>query len=367
MIGGVGRAGQSFKSAQPADQKTAGRGRNFSEESVKSVDNVILGIETSCDETAAAVVAGGHRLLSNVVASQESLHARFGGIVPEVASRQHLLELPSVVEAAVERANRGWPDIEAIAVTHGPGLAGSLLVGVNYAKALAFARNLPLIPVHHLEGHIYSTCLDAREPEFPALCLIVSGGHTGLFLMADHGRYQSLGQTVDDAAGEAFDKVARLLGLGFPGGPAIQRAAAGAATPPFQLPRAWLRGSDDFSFSGVKTAALHLVEKLQAGGNVPVEEVAKAFQDAVVDVLVRKTTSAALRHGAREILLSGGVAANLLLRERLAERAEVPLRVAPVSLCTDNGAMIASCGYFGLRAGHRAGWDLDVHPHLPLA
>jgi N6-L-threonylcarbamoyladenine synthase len=238
---------------------------------------------------------------------------------------------------------------------------------VNYAKALALALDLPLVPINHLEGHVYSTCLDDRDPEFPAVCLIVSGGHTGLFLMDDHGRFQRLGQTVDDAAGEAFDKVARLLGLGFPGGPAIQRAAASAEQPPFQLPRAWLRGTDDFSFSGLKTATLHLVQRLEQDGDIPTEEVARAFQDAVVDVLVRKTTGAALRHGAREVLLSGGVAANLLLREQLAARAGVPVRVAPVRLCTDNGAMIAACAAFKYRAGLRAPWDLDVHPHLPLA
>ncbi|MEK7216350.1 MAG: tRNA (adenosine(37)-N6)-threonylcarbamoyltransferase complex transferase subunit TsaD, partial [Chloroflexota bacterium] len=230
----------------------------------------ILGIETSCDESAAAVVEDGRWLRSNVIASQEALHARYGGIVPEVASRQHLLELPGVVAAALDRAEMRWGDIDALAVTHGPGLAGSLLVGVNYAKALAFAKGLPLVAVHHLEGHIYSNWLDTAPPEFPVVCLLVSGGHTGLFLMEGHGRYRQLGQTLDDAAGEAFDKVARLLGLGFPGGPAIQRAAAGVAGEALRLPRAWLPGTDDFSFSGLKTAALHLVQRLAGeDGGVP--------------------------------------------------------------------------------------------------
>lgn len=328
----------------------------------------ILGIETSCDESAAAVVADGQRLLSNVIASQEAIHARYGGIVPEVASRQHLLELPGAVSGALDRAGVGWGDIAAIAVTHGPGLAGSLLVGLNFAKALAYARNLPLVPVHHLEGHIYSNWIDAPEPELPALCLLVSGGHTGLFLMEGHGRYRQLGHTLDDAAGEAFDKVARLLGLGFPGGPAIQRAAATAAAgaaPP--LPRAWLPGTADFSFSGLKTAALHLVQRLsREDGQLPVAEIAAGFQEAVVDVLAAKTVEAARAGGARSILLGGGVAANLLLRETVAARAPVPVRAAPVSLCTDNGAMIAACGFFRFQAGDRAPWDQDVIPALPL-
>ena len=327
----------------------------------------ILGIETSCDETAAAVVEDGHRILANVVASQEEIHARYGGIVPEVASRQHLLSLVPVVHAALERSGLDWDGIDALAVTCGPGLAGSLLTGVNYAKALAFARGLPLIPINHLEGHIYSNWLDALPPQFPLLCLLVSGGHTGLFFMEDHGRYQQLGNTRDDAAGEAFDKVARMLGLGFPGGPAIQQAATTGPTHRYRLPRAWLRGTEDFSFSGLKTAALHLVRELERGGDLPVAELAAAFQDSVVDVLVTKTLEAADRSGAAEILLGGGVAANLMLRETMEQRASIPVQVAPVRLCTDNGAMIAACGYFRWQQGDRAPWDLDVHPSLRLA
>jgi N6-L-threonylcarbamoyladenine synthase len=243
-----------------------------------------------------------------------------------------------------------------------------LLVGVNYAKALAYAKGLPLLAVNHLEGHIYSNWLDAEDPPFPLLCLLVSGGHTGLFLMEDHGRYRQLGQTLDDAAGEAFDKVARLLELGFPGGPAIQRAAAGAAAhPSYRLPRAWLRGTDDFSFSGLKTATLHLVQRLTAAGAaLPTPEVAAAFQGAVVEVLVTKAVAAARRHDVRAVLLGGGVAANLLLREALAAQAPVPVRSPPISLCTDNGAMVAACGFFRWRSGHRAPWDLDVYPSFPL-
>ncbi|MBF8268261.1 MAG: metal-dependent protease [Dehalococcoidia bacterium] len=332
----------------------------------------ILGIETSCDETAAAVVEDGVTILSNVVASQEQLHARFGGIVPEVASRQHLLTMVPVVQEALARAGVGWDDLAAVAVTHGPGLAGSLLVGVSMAKSLAFSRRLPLVPVNHLEGHIYANWLASPVPEFPLVCLIVSGGHTGLFLMEGHGQYKSLGQTRDDAAGEAFDKVARLLGLGFPGGPAIQRIAQGVEARGYALPRAWLRGTDDFSFSGLKTAVLRLVKGQENAGSFTPEDskdmarMAASFQEAVVDVLVTKTLETAQREGAREVLLGGGVAANLLLRDEMAARSPIPVRVAPPHLCTDNAAMIAACGYFRFREGHTAGWDLDVHPSLKL-
>lgn len=328
----------------------------------------ILGIETSCDETAAGVVEDGRVLLSNVVSSQEALHAQYGGVVPEVASRQHLLALPATVEAALQRAGVGWGGIDAIAVTHGPGLAGALLTGVSYAKGLAYALGLPLVPVNHLEGHLYANWIDAPEPEFPAVSLIVSGGHTALFLATGHGAYRQLGATLDDAAGEAFDKVARLLGLGFPGGPAIQRVAAGARPRPgLELPRAWLPGTADFSFSGLKTATLHLLRRLESEGEAaPVAEIAAAFQEAVVDVLAAKTVEAAQAWHARSVLLGGGVAANLLLRQALAERSPVPVRVAPVPLCTDNGAMVAAAGYFRYLAGERATLDLDATPNLPL-
>jgi len=325
----------------------------------------ILGIETSCDETAAAVVEDGRRILSNVVASQADLHARYGGVVPEVASRKHLESIVPVLEAALETARCRLTDLDAIAVTHGPGLPGSLLVGLNAAKAVALAGDLPLLGINHLEGHLYANWLVAgQEPSFPNLTLIVSGGHTDLVLMEGHGRYRPLGRTLDDAAGEAFDKVARLLGLGFPGGPAIERSAMGAR-PALRLPRARVAGPYDFSFSGLKTAVLRLVRG-ELGDVPPTAETAAAFQEAVVDVLATKMIRAARDSGAVEILLSGGVAANSLLRQVVAARSPLPLRVPPASLCTDNGAMIAACAYYRFQAGQRNGLDLDIEPGLRI-
>jgi len=289
----------------------------------------ILGIETSCDETAAAVVEGGARILSNQIASQVEIHARYGGIVPEVASRQHILAIIPIVEQAMAEAEVGWDDINGIAVTMGPGLAGSLLVGVNAAKAIALARGLPLIGVNHLEGHIYANWLADSNTEvaplFPLVCLIVSGGHSDLVLMRGHGDYVLLGRTRDDAAGEAFDKAARVLDLGYPGGPAIERAAE-SGTDSLGLPRAWLKGTNDFSFSGVKTALLRLAE----GGKISSSaDAAASFQEAVVEVLVAKTVVVAREHGVKQILLAGGVASNKSLRSRLAQ--DSPLTWFPVS------------------------------------
>jgi N6-L-threonylcarbamoyladenine synthase len=329
----------------------------------------ILGIETSCDETGAAVVEDGRHVLSNVVASQARVHARYGGIVPEVASRHHLEGLVPVVEAALKEARCRWSDLDAVAVTYGPGLSGSLLVGVNLAKALAFARSLPFVGIHHLEAHNYANWLEDGGPPpqgFPMLALIVSGAHTDLVLMEGHGRYRRLGRTRDDAAGEAFDKVGRFLGLGYPGGPAIERAAAGVSRPSLRLPRAWLGDAHDFSFSGLKTAVLRLARQ-QGGQPLPVAEVAAAFQEAVVDVLVAKAVRAARREGVSQILLSGGVAANTALREALARRSPVPVRVPSPVLCTDNGAMVAGCAYFRLQRGPPSGLDLDVLATLPIA
>ena len=329
----------------------------------------VLGIETSCDETAAAVVQDGRRVLSNVIASQAAMHDRYGGVVPEVASRQHLEAILPVVRAALDQAACRPKELSAVAVTAGPGLAGTLLVGVSVAKALAYAWELPLVAVNHLEAHLYANWIAngetlAPEPPFPLLGLIVSGGHTDLVVMEGHGRIRRTGRTRDDAAGEAFDKVARLLGLGFPGGPAIERLAGEAAGPPVRLPRAWLRGSDDFSFSGLKTAVLHLVRGEQ--GEAPeAATTASAFQEAVVDVLVTKTARAAERERARAVLLSGGVAANGRLRQVMAQRAPVPVFVPPPALCTDNGVMIAACACYRLEAG-RAGWDLEVSPGLAV-
>ncbi|MEA2085736.1 MAG: tRNA (adenosine(37)-N6)-threonylcarbamoyltransferase complex transferase subunit TsaD [Chloroflexota bacterium] len=323
----------------------------------------VLGIETSCDETAAAVVEDGVRILSNRIASQVEIHARYGGIVPEVASRQHMLAIIPIISQAMADNGTTWGELGGIAVTVGPGLAGSLLVGVNAAKAIASARGLPVTGVNHLEGHIYANWLSGQVVSFPVMCLIVSGGHSDLVLMRGHGDYVALGRTRDDAAGEAFDKAARVLGLGYPGGPAVQEAAAGG-TASIQLPRAWLRGTRDFSFSGVKTALLRLVE----GGRISsVADGAASFQEAVVDVLVTKTVEAAKEYRVRQILLSGGVASNELLRRRLAEGSPLPVLVPEPVLCTDNAAMVAACGYFRFKASKVDGLDLDVIPGLKLA
>src|SRR6266542_1214932 len=307
----------------------------------------VLGIETSCDETAVAIVADGNRILSNVVSSQVDLHAPYGGVVPELASREHIQAMVPVLDEALREAS---VVIDAIAVTYGPGLAGALLVGVNFAKALAFALSRPLIAVNHLEGHIYAAWLErAREPEFPALALIVSGGHSDAVLMEGHGKYRRLGETVYDAAGEAFDKVARLLGLGFPGGPAIERLAAEAEAPAGRLPRARLERPYDFSFSGLKTKVQRIVRG-EEGEAPPAAALAAAFQESVVDSLATKAVQAARDHSAREIILAGGVAANSSLRAVLGERSPVPVIVPPPALCTDNGAMIAAAGYRRLLA-----------------
>ncbi|MCK4722577.1 MAG: tRNA (adenosine(37)-N6)-threonylcarbamoyltransferase complex transferase subunit TsaD [Dehalococcoidia bacterium] len=325
----------------------------------------ILAIETSCDETAAAVVEDGAGILSNIVASQVDIHARYGGIVPEVASRQHLLTVLPVVESAMAEAKVAWQDIAAIAVTFGPGLAGSLLVGVNVAKAIAFTQGLPLIGINHLEGHIYSNWLGNEQPVFPCLCLIASGGHSDLVLMTGHGQFERLGRTRDDAAGEAFDKGARILNLGYPGGPAIEEAAKNG-TPSLPLPRAWLKGSDDFSFSGLKTALLHLVQNKDSLDASFVVEAAASFQQAIVDVLVTKTLQAGERLGVRQVLLGGGVAANKALGDHFVRNSPIPVLIPPPSLCTDNAAMIAACGYYRFQLGVTDGYDIDVVPSLSL-
>jgi N6-L-threonylcarbamoyladenine synthase len=329
----------------------------------------ILAFETSCDETAVAIVRDGRFLEANQVASQTELHRRSGGVVPEQASRAHLTALLPVLERAFEQAGVGWEDLDAVAVTSGPGLAGALLVGVNAAKALAFARGLPLLGIHHLEGHVYANWIITdqaapEEPRFPLVCLIVSGGHSEIVVMRGHGDFERLGRTRDDAAGEAFDKVARILGLGFPGGPAIQKAAERGDPTRYPLPRAWLKGTFDFSFSGLKTAVLHLVE--QVGEPLPVADIAAAFQESVVDVLATKTVEAARQVGAAEIALAGGVAANLPLRQRVRELSPVPVRIPPVWLCTDNAAMIGAAAYYRFMAGCRSGLDLDVTPNWPI-
>src|SRR5690348_8231568 len=291
----------------------------------------VLAIESSCDETAAAVIADGRRELSNVVASQADLHAETGGVVPEVASRQHVGWVVPVVDRALADAGLTLADLDGVAVTRGPGLAGSLLVGVSAAKALAWARDLPIVGVNHLEGHVYANWLLEAEPRFPLVCLIVSGGHTDLIAMDEHLRYERLGRTRDDAAGEAFDKVARILGLGYPGGPAIERAAATGDAAGAPLPRAWLPDTFDFSFSGLKTAVSRLVASEGAPSR---DDIAAGFQESVVDVLVQKTLRAARDRGAETILLAGGVAANGRLRERMLAESPVPLLCPPLRLCT---------------------------------
>lgn len=350
----------------------------------------ILGIETSCDETAVAVVEDGRLILANVVASQVDVHRQYGGVFPEMASRQHILLIVPVVRQALEEFGLTWSDMDAVAVTYGPGLPGSLLVGLNVAKGLAWSQGVQLVGVNHLEAHIYANwlALPGQElplpPAFPAVCLVVSGGHALLALMADHGAYRLLGQTLDDAAGEAFDKVSRLLGLGYPGGPAIQEAAKSGDPEAFPLPRAWLGDSLDFSFSGLKTAVLHLVEDtdaqaarrgrklatpLPAGATrrLAVADLAASFQEAVVDVLAEKTRRAAADYRASEVLLAGGVAANERLRSLMRQRLEVPVRIPPPSLCTDNAAIVASAAYWHYLRGDLAGWDLDIEPNARLA
>jgi N6-L-threonylcarbamoyladenine synthase len=334
----------------------------------------LLGIETSCDETAASIVEDGHYILSNIVASQVDIHAQYGGIYPEVASRQHVITIYPIVEQALQQAHLTLEDLDGIAVTRGPGLSGSLVVGLNTAKGIALANELPIIGINHLEAHIYSAWLDSpdrsteRDPEFPLLALIVSGGHTELSLMTDHLEYQRLGGTLDDAAGEAFDKVARLLGLTYPGGPAIELAAEGGNQRAFSFPRAWLEDSWDFSFSGLKTAVLREVRRLEETDlQLPVNDLAASFQAAVVDVLVNKTLSAAREFSAKDILVAGGVSANQDLRQSFQENSEFTVHIPPLALCTDNAAMISGAGYYRYIKGQRDELNIDALPNWPLS
>jgi len=332
----------------------------------------ILAIETSCDETAAAVVEDGTRIRADVVASQIDIHRRYGGIVPEVASRQHVLSIIPVYQEALRRAGTEIGEIDRIAVTYGPGLAGSLLVGVNFAKALAVSRGIPLYGINHMEAHVYANWLafaTGRDDmsRFPALCLIVSGGHTEMHLMYGHGQYRLLGRTRDDAAGEAFDKAARLLELGYPGGPAVQHAAT-TATEAIPLPRAWLTGTHDFSFSGLKTALWHMVNRGGVLGSPEnVASTAAGFQEAVVDVLTTKALAAADEYHAACVMVSGGVAANTALRARLVEKSSVPVLIPPLQFCTDNAAMVAACAYFAAHDRMPDSAGLDIIPALSLA
>ena len=342
----------------------------------------ILAIETSCDETSAAVVQDGRQVLSNVVASQMDLHAKYGGVFPELASRLHVESIVPVITETMEKAHLGWADLDAIAVTYGPGLAGSLLVGVNVAKGIALGRGLPLIGVNHLEGHVYAHWLQIEDDApsvpkeelgFPLLVLIVSGGHSELFLMRDHLTYERLGQTVDDAAGEAFDKVARLLGLGYPGGPVLEKTATKGNPAAYRFAKPKLDGEYDFSFSGIKTAVLREVQRIATIGpkgelppGVPVADFAASFQASVIDQLCDKTLKAAEATGAKAILMGGGVSANKALQTAMKVRAGVPVYWPPLWLCTDNAAMIGAAAFWRFQAGQRAGLDLDVEPGLRL-
>src|SRR5260370_5093238 len=392
---------------------------------------LILAIESSCDETGAAIVKDGRYLLSNVVASQIEIHNRYGGVVPEVASRQQLASIIPVIETAMEQAQCNWEHIDAVAATYGPGLAGSLLVGLTVGKAIALAHQLPFLGVNHLEAHIYANWLreqtyarrthevddadsesQSGDPTFPLVCLVISGAHSELALVRGHGQYELLGRTRDDAAGEAFDKVARILGLGYPGGPAIQQAAQSAeeelqhqgksltlARNAYRLPRAWLRGTYDFSFSGLKTAVLHLAEgasedkhqhdasssrstggkqisqytrmgeQAAQRGGANVGLLAASFQEAVVDVLAVKTRLAAQEYHVKQGVVADRAAANISLRTRLQQDLRplnILLSYPPIEFCTDNAAMIASTAFFHLLRGEQHGFDLDVEPGLSL-
>ncbi len=335
---------------------------------------LILGLETSCDETAAAVVKEGRQILSSLVSSQVELHARYGGVVPEIASRHHLQMINPLIDEALKEAALSFKDLQAIAVSHGPGLVGALLIGVSTAKALAYALNLPLIAVNHLEAHLYANHLSPEEIIYPAVNLIVSGGHTELLLIEKPGTAKPLGHTRDDAAGEAFDKVARVLELGYPGGPLIDKLAKEGNPDAISFPRAWLgeEGRFDFSFSGLKTSVInHLHRSRQRNQEVNIADLVASFQEALVEVLVEKTIQAARTCRARSVLMSGGVAANSRLRQQMAARLSsalpgVTLRYPPPELCTDNAAMIAAAAYPRYLKKDFAGLALNAHPGLGL-
>ncbi|WP_438421334.1 tRNA (adenosine(37)-N6)-threonylcarbamoyltransferase complex transferase subunit TsaD [Bacillus siamensis] len=333
-------------------------------------DIYVLGIETSCDETAASVVKNGKEIVSNVVASQIESHKRFGGVVPEIASRHHVEQITLVIEEALLKAEMGFGDLDAIAVTEGPGLVGALLIGVNAAKALSFAHQIPLVGVHHIAGHIYANRL-VEELQFPALALVVSGGHTELVYMEEHGSFEVIGETLDDAAGEAYDKVARTMGLPYPGGPQIDKLAA-VGTDSIPLPRAWLdEGSYNFSFSGLKSAVINTLHNAsQKNEVIPPEDLAASFQQSVIDVLTAKTSKAAKEYGVKQVLLAGGVAANKGLRAALQQEFSHPgdpeLVIPPLSLCTDNAAMIAAAGTVAFEKGIRGSYDMNGQPGLEL-
>ena len=348
---------------------------------------LILGIDTSCDDTSAAVVENGERIISNIISSQTEIHTKYGGIVPELASRRHIEMIVPVFDEALSAAGVTLDHISAIAVCHGPGLIGSLLVGCSFAKALCYARNIPLVAVNHLEGHVFSAFLEKEKPPFPFIALIVSGGHTCLYRVNGFQKYRELGRTRDDAAGEAYDKVSKLLGLGYPGGPVIDKRAQDGNPLAIQFPRAYVPESLDFSFSGVKTAVLNylktedIYKKINEIGNPPIpplekggkggllNDISASFQASVVDVLVRKTEWAMKKARIKRVTLTGGVAANSELRKRMHEMGverDAEIFIPSVSLCTDNAAMIAAAGYHHFRASNRAPLDLNPMAHFPL-
>ncbi len=324
---------------------------------------LVLGIDTSCDDTGVSVVEDGRRVLSSVVSSQVVIHSKFGGVVPELASRRHIEEIVPVTEQALRDASVRIEDIDIVAVTYGPGLVGSLLVGLCFAKALSYVKGKVLVGVNHLEGHIYAGFLGDRVPEYPFLCLIVSGGHTTLVKVLGPGNYETLGRTLDDAAGEAYDKVAKLLGLPYPGGPVIDRLAREGDPEAVDFPRGMLTKGFDFSFSGLKTAVRVYLDKNPVSSEAHLRDICASFQAAVVDVLVTKVKRAVKRTSLRRVLLSGGVAANSALRKAMTEaslEAGFELIVPPPEFCTDNGAMIASAGYYLYKSGRRGGLDITA-------
>lgn len=332
-------------------------------------DQWIMGIESSCDETAVAILKNGREIAANVVASQIESHKRFGGVVPEIASRHHVEQITIVLEEAMDQAGLSFSDLDAIAVTEGPGLVGALLIGVNAAKALSFAHGIPLVPVHHIAGHIYANRL-VTEMKFPLLALVVSGGHTELVYMKEHGHFEVIGETRDDAAGEAYDKVARTLHLTYPGGPQIDRLAH-QGKPVIDLPRAWLDDSYDFSFSGLKSAVINTVHNAEQRGEIIApEDLAASFQASVIDVLVKKTEKAVAEFDVKQVLLAGGVAANKGLRaaltEAFADKDGIELVIPPLSFCTDNAAMIAAAGSVMFERGKRAELSLNANAGLAI-